>query len=564
MTTINVLDAAGSPVALEKPLVPGQASSAASRPVVIASDQSAVPVSDTVLDAAIVSQGTALGSIKELMTAGSVTTAAPTYTTGQISPLSIDTTGALRVNVTAGGAGGGVVTQATGTNLHTVVDSGTITSVTAITNALPAGTNVIGHVVVDTAPTTAVTIASLPSGAVTNAGTFAVQDTVLDAALVSQGTALGTIKTAMVAGSVTTASPTYTTGQINPLSLDTTGALRVNVTAGGAGGGVVTQATGTNLHVVVDTAPTTAVTIASLPSGAVTNAGTFAVQDTVLDAAIVSQGTALGSIKQQMIAGSVTTAAPTYTTGQINPLSLDTTGALRVNVTAGGAGGGVVTQATGTNLHTVVDSGTVTAVTAITNALPAGTNVIGHVVVDTAPTTAVTIATAPALVASSAIIGQVKLVDTGGTNVAAIKAASTAPLATDPSLVVSISPNSVNANGQNTKANSSPVAPASDWVYNSGYYVTVAASQTATVLQSTTGATGDYLHEVTVIPATTAPGVVTIIDNATTIIGYPGGGTTALLTLTPFTIYVGAVSRSGAWKITTGANVSVKATGRFS
>src|ERR1035437_6046286 len=280
MTTINVLDAAGSPVALEKPLVPGQASSAASRPVVIASDQSAVPVSDTVLDAAIVSQGTALGSIKELMTAGSVTTAAPTYTTGQISPLSIDTTGALRVNVTAGGAGGGVVTQATGTNLHTVVDSGTITSVTAITNALPAGTNVIGHVVVDTAPTTAVTIASLPSGAVTNAGTFAVQDTVLDAALVSQGTALGTIKTAMVAGSVTTASPTYTTGQLNPLSLDTTGALRVNVTAGGAGGGVVT------------------------------NAGAFAVQDTVLDAAIVSPGTALGSIKQQMIAGSVTTAAP--------------------------------------------------------------------------------------------------------------------------------------------------------------------------------------------------------------------------------------------------------------
>lgn len=36
------------------------------------------------------------------------------------------------------------VTQATGTNLHTVVDSGTITAVTAITNALPAGTNAIG------------------------------------------------------------------------------------------------------------------------------------------------------------------------------------------------------------------------------------------------------------------------------------------------------------------------------------------------------------------------------------------------------------------------------------
>jgi hypothetical protein len=38
------------------------------------------------------------------------------------------------------------VTQATGTNLHTVVDSGTITTLTGITNALPAGANSIGTV----------------------------------------------------------------------------------------------------------------------------------------------------------------------------------------------------------------------------------------------------------------------------------------------------------------------------------------------------------------------------------------------------------------------------------
>jgi hypothetical protein len=36
--------------------------------------------------------------------------------------------------------------QATGTNLHMVVDSGTITAVTAITNALPTGANTIGSV----------------------------------------------------------------------------------------------------------------------------------------------------------------------------------------------------------------------------------------------------------------------------------------------------------------------------------------------------------------------------------------------------------------------------------
>lgn len=60
------------------------------------------------------------------------------------------------------------VTQATGTNLHVVADSGTITTVgavTAITNALPAGTNVLGHVIADTGSTTAVTaLPATPAG----------------------------------------------------------------------------------------------------------------------------------------------------------------------------------------------------------------------------------------------------------------------------------------------------------------------------------------------------------------------------------------------------------------
>src|SRR6185312_14649884 len=47
---------------------------------------------------------------------------------------------------------------------------------------------------------------------------------------------------------------------------------------------------------------------------------------------------------------------------------------------------------------------------------------------------------------------------TDGTNTAAVKAASTAPVATDPALVVAISPNTQNANGSATDANSTPVA----------------------------------------------------------------------------------------------------------
>lgn len=61
------------------------------------------------------------------------------------------------------------VTQATGTNLHTVVDSGTITTVstvtavTGITNALPAGTNLMGKVGIDqTTPGTTNAVVDTP------------------------------------------------------------------------------------------------------------------------------------------------------------------------------------------------------------------------------------------------------------------------------------------------------------------------------------------------------------------------------------------------------------------
>lgn len=92
-------------------------------------------------------------------------------------------------------------------------------------------------------------------------------------------------------------------------------------------------------------------------------------------------------------------------------------------------------------------------------------------------------------------------------------------------------------------------------------YETVAASQTAQVLGAT-GAAGDYLKGVLVIPATTSPGVVTILDGATSIPVFVGGAT-SVANLAPFLIPVGARSVSGAWKVTTGANVSVIGIGNF-
>ena len=65
-----------------------------------------------------------------------------------------------------------------------------------------------------------------------------------------------------------------------------------------------------------------------------------------------------------------------------------------------------------------------------------------------------------------------------GTNAVAVKASSTAPTATDPSLVVSISPNSVNANGQAVSANSAPVVLSSGQTF-SGQNQTAPTNQIA-------------------------------------------------------------------------------------
>lgn len=171
-------------------------------------------------------------------------------------------------------------------------------------------------------------------------------------------------------------------------------------------------------------------------------------------------------------------------------------------------------------------------------------------------------------------VQMVKIMDgtIDGTAKMKILAASTAPVATDPAVVVSISPNSVNANGQTTMANSAPVVIASNQAaisvsntpltnFGAGEYETVAASQTAQALGAT-GATGDYISGLLVIPATTSPGNVILLDNATSITVFTGGAT-SVSNLVPFFIPLGMISVSGAWKVTTGANVSVIGIGNF-
>jgi hypothetical protein len=95
-----------------------------------------------------------------------------------------------------------------------------------------------------------------------------------------------------------------------------------------------------------------------------------------------------------------------------------------------------------------------------------------------------------------------------------------------------------------------------------GEYETVAASQTDQALGAT-GAAGDFLACVWIVPATLSPGNILIQDGAGSDITIFTGGASSVSNLVAFPFVVNAYSVSGAWKVTTGANVSCFCTGNF-
>lgn len=90
-------------------------------------------------------------------------------------------------------------------------------------------------------------------------------------------------------------------------------------------------------------------------------------------------------------------------------------------------------------------------------------------------------------------------------------------------------------------------------------YETVAASQTAQAL-GPVGAAGDYIKTIIIQPTTTAAGTCTLLDNATVVYTFTTG---TLGDLKPLVVNLGMHSVSGAWKVTTGANVAILAIGDF-
>lgn len=97
---------------------------------------------------------------------------------------------------------------------------------------------------------------------------------------------------------------------------------------------------------------------------------------------------------------------------------------------------------------------------------------------------------------------------------------------------------------------------------SNGDYETVAASQTDQSLGAT-GATGDYLSGVLIVPAGLSPGAVSIKDGSGSAITIFAGGTSSIVSLVPFFVPLGIVSTGGAWKVTTGASVSAIGVGNF-
>jgi hypothetical protein len=196
-----------------------------------------------------------------------------------------------------------------------------------------------------------------------------------------------------VGGVFNTALPTLTTGQRGDLQLDSSGRLIVNVGAGSSGNAAA-SATGSAVPASADyggvnVAGTLRGRTGANPSGSIFSAHTD----------LTSVGGTSLALGQATMAGSLPVAIASNQ------------GAVPVSGTV------TVAQATGTNLHAVIDSGTISASqngtwnVGINAALPAGTNQIGHVVVDSAP----------ALAAGSASIGTVGL--NAGTNLVGVAVA---------------------------------------------------------------------------------------------------------------------------------------------
>jgi hypothetical protein len=360
---------------------------------------------------------------------GRANTAAPTWTDGYMVPLSVDTAGALRITGSISATNPSVSTNGSAVPASSTYIGGEVTT------AAPAYTNgtldalsltTSGALRIDGSAVTQ-PVSGTVTANIGTSGSLALESTQAKVTI-AQGSALGSNTQTMVGGSVTTAAPTYTTGNINPLSLTTSGALRID------GSGVTQPVSGT-------------------VTANIGTSGSLALESTQAKLTI-ALSTALGSNTQVMVGGSVTTAAPTYTTGNINPLSLLTTGALRTDISSwiGSTAPTIGSKTSANSIPVVVasDQGAITVNASATvglvdnAAFTDGTTRVqpsGYIFDEVAGTALTENDSAAARIDSKrAQVCVIEDTTTRGTRTT-VKAASTAAVATDTALVVAISPN---------------------------------------------------------------------------------------------------------------------------
>lgn len=280
----------------------GQATMTASVPVVIASNQTAIPVTqsgtfttgrtwtlanttdsvaavqsgawtvtanagtnlntsalalDTSVNGVLVGQGSSTSGQKGPLVQGAVTSSLPTYTAGQTSPLSLTTSGALRTDASA--------------TVQPVSQNGAPWSqnITQVLGSAPSSTNGLAT-------------------RITN-GTSFVDPTQIRALTTSDAV------TATQGGA-------WSTGRTWTLGSGTD-----SVSAVQSGSWTVTANAGTNLNT------------------------SLLALDTSVNGILLAQGSTTSGQKGPLIQGAVSTSSPTLTTGQTSPLSLTTAGGLRTD-----------------------------------------------------------------------------------------------------------------------------------------------------------------------------------------------------------------------------------------
>jgi hypothetical protein len=387
--------------------------------VVALSPNSPVPTGTNNIGITGVAQGSTTSGEHGDLVQGAVTTASPTYTTGQTSPLSLDVSGNLRVRPTSDSDNNvtGTITALNGTvvintqgmaslvftltgtwvatigfqgfdGTNWITASGLTIPAGGITEALSANGSVLLNCggfsevrLIATAFTSGTVNVFMNAGAGTSlVEVYNDSQNPLVVGVAQASTTSGEIGPLMQ-GAVTTTVPTYITGQTDPLSLMTDGALRVRSTDF-SGSGTVTAV---NQSIVANTigcssvsfllsgtysgsflfyasldnisyfqifdGPATASGVFTIPCGGYLSvkvesftftSGTATVvwysslgvntvqvwQENPFNLnANVSQSTASNLLAE--VNGAVTTDYPTYTTATVEPLSLSTVGALR-------------------------------------------------------------------------------------------------------------------------------------------------------------------------------------------------------------------------------------------